>query len=126
MKIYCDYCGTQIDTELHRNCPNCGGSYAGDEEIIKEQERLDKLNDLEIRREELRTDRMELENSSYMQKMRSEKEITAFRRIIKYVLIAMFVGFFIYAMVRAANMMDRAEDRMAENSPPASAAETAE
>ena len=79
-----------------------------------------------MRREELRTDRMELENSSYMQKMRSEKEITAFRRIIKYVLIAMFVGFFIYAMVRAANMMDRAEDRMAENSPPASAAETAE
>ena len=33
MKIFCDYCGTQFETEENNTCPSCGGAYEGDDEI---------------------------------------------------------------------------------------------
>lgn len=30
--ITCDYCGTVIDTRIHRKCPNCGASYGEDKQ----------------------------------------------------------------------------------------------
>ena len=33
MKIFCDYCGNQFETEGNSTCPSCGASYDGDIEI---------------------------------------------------------------------------------------------
>jgi len=32
MKIFCDYCGNQYDTDKNSTCPACGGGYEYDEE----------------------------------------------------------------------------------------------
>lgn len=64
MKIYCDYCGTQIETSIHKNCPNCGGAYSTDEELLKEKARVKELNDLDMEKKKLDIERMKLENSS--------------------------------------------------------------
>ncbi len=42
MKIYCDYCGTQIDTDKNNNCPNCGASFADNEGLKKALAREEK------------------------------------------------------------------------------------
>ena len=49
MKIFCEYCGSRIDTEADRKCPNCGASYDKNETFIKyenqKKEKLDKINE---------------------------------------------------------------------------------
>ena len=45
MKIFCDYCGNQFDTDKNAVCPSCGAIYDGDAEIKeailkKEQEEM--------------------------------------------------------------------------------------
>ena len=62
MKIYCDYCGAQIDPAIHKNCPNCGGSYSNDDELKAIQARANKLEDLDIEQRRLEIERMRLEN----------------------------------------------------------------
>ena len=62
MKIYCDFCGSQIETTENRTCPHCGGYYSADEELLKERERVRQLNELEMKKQQLDIERMELEN----------------------------------------------------------------
>ena len=49
MKIYCDYCGTQIDTDKNNNCPNCGASFADNERLKKALAREEKSAGLQKR-----------------------------------------------------------------------------
>lgn len=62
MKIYCDFCGSQIETSENRTCPHCGGYYSTDEELLKEKERVRQLNELEMKKQQLDIERMSLEN----------------------------------------------------------------
>lgn len=62
MKIYCDFCGSQIETTENKTCPHCGGYYSTDEELLKEKERVRQLNELEKKKQELDIERMKLEN----------------------------------------------------------------
>ena len=62
MKIYCDYCGAQIDTAKNPTCPNCGGSYASDKELLDEKARVEKLNGIDLEKRQLEVERMKLEN----------------------------------------------------------------
>ena len=62
MKIYRDFCGSQIETTENRTCPHCGGYYSADEELLKEKERVRQLNELEMKKQQLDIERMELEN----------------------------------------------------------------
>ena len=66
MKITCDYCGTLIDTDKYRSCPNCGGAYGNDHEVIKEKEKLDRADDLYFEKKELENDRIRIENKNLM------------------------------------------------------------
>ena len=66
MKINCDYCGALIDTDKYRTCPNCGGAYGNDHEVIKEKEKLDRADDLYFQKKELENDRMRIENKNLM------------------------------------------------------------
>lgn len=62
MKIYCDFCGSQIETTENKTCPHCGAYYSTDEELLKEKERVRQLNDLEMKKQQLDIERMSLEN----------------------------------------------------------------
>jgi hypothetical protein len=62
MKIYCDFCGSQIETTENKTCPHCGGYYSHDKELLDEKERVKKLNELEMEKQQLDIERMRLEN----------------------------------------------------------------
>ncbi len=62
MHIFCDYCGARIDTDVHKTCPNCGGSYSNDREVLDEKVRLDKIGELDIEKKRLELERMKIEN----------------------------------------------------------------
>lgn len=62
MKIYCDYCGSQIETAEQSNCPHCGASYANDKELLEERERVKRLNELDEKQRQLDIERMKQEN----------------------------------------------------------------
>ena len=64
MKINCDYCGAMIDTDKYRTCPNCGGAYGNDQEVLKEKAKLDRADDLYFQKKELENDRMRIENNT--------------------------------------------------------------
>ena len=99
MKLYCDYCGTQIDTEIHANCPNCGGSYMNDEELRNELEKQRRLDALQLRQNELKTDFMELENERIRRELdrkkplnRKDKKVLLFTVIIMIVIACGVMG----------------------------------
>lgn len=62
MKIYCDFCGAQIETSVNKTCPNCGGYYSNDSELLEEKERVKRLNELDMEKKELEIERIRLEN----------------------------------------------------------------
>ncbi len=64
MKIYCDFCGAQIETSVDKTCPNCGGYYSHDKELLNERERVKRLNEIEEERRRLEAERMRLENQN--------------------------------------------------------------
>ncbi len=63
MKIYCDFCGAQIETTVNKSCPNCGGYYSSDRELLDEKERVKKLNELDMEKRKLELENLRLENS---------------------------------------------------------------
>lgn len=62
MKIYCDYCGSQIETAEHSTCPHCGAAYANDKDLLEERERVRRLNELDEQQRQLELERQKLEN----------------------------------------------------------------
>ena len=64
MKINCDYCGGQIDTDKYDTCPNCGAGFDRDREMLKEKEKLDKADELLLKQKELENERLRLENEN--------------------------------------------------------------
>ena len=63
MKINCDYCGAQIDTDKSDTCPNCGGIYSHDPEVLAEKAKLARADELFIEQKQLENDRLRLENT---------------------------------------------------------------
>ncbi len=63
MKINCDYCGSQFDTDIHDTCPNCGGIYSHDPEVLAEKAKLARADELFMEQKQLENDRMRLENN---------------------------------------------------------------
>ena len=58
MKIYCDFCGSQIETSTDKTCPNCGGYYSTDRELLDEKERVKRLNELDMQKKELELEQL--------------------------------------------------------------------
>ena len=69
MKIFCDYCGCNFDTNENDFCPSCGAPYSNDKEITLAKEQQSKLAQLKIKEKEL-----ELKKS---ERTRSGSRITA-------------------------------------------------
>ena len=58
MKIYCDFCGSQIETSTDKTCPNCGGYYSTDRELLDEKERVKRLNELDAEKKKLELEQL--------------------------------------------------------------------
>ena len=102
MKIYCDYCGAQIDTDKNATCPSCGGSYSNDRELLEEKVRLEKLNGLDIEKRQLEIERMRLENDALKNKGRQNKALPGCLIpvvIILCLLGVLFISIFVFAVI---------------------------
>lgn len=109
MKIYCDYCGTQIDPAIHKNCPNCGGSYSNDDELRSIQARENKLEDLNIREKELKVDRIGIENDNLRNAGKQTGTSSAAKALgigclVPVIIIALcFAAVFVVALIEVAD-----------------------
>ncbi len=96
MKIYCDYCGTQIDTDTNITCPNCGASYANDDELKTEQKRQERellLGDLDAKMKQLK----EQEIMREFENRRKESNLALTGKIIVGAVLACIL---IYVIIR--------------------------
>lgn len=59
MKIFCDYCGCNFDTNENDFCPSCGAPYSNDKEITLAKEQQSKLAQLIIKEKELELNKSE-------------------------------------------------------------------
>lgn len=116
MKIYCDYCGTQINTDIHKNCPNCGGSYSGDEELIAAQSRQNRLDDLEVENKRLDTERKRLQNEQVKQDMQSKKSGDRSVNIMRYTILVFMLGLMLYFFIKVGvPLLNRFESSVSES-----------
>lgn len=53
MKIICEHCGTNIDLDKDKVCPNCKAPYSKNKDYKEYKERLNKEKDTDIRSKEL-------------------------------------------------------------------------
>ncbi len=96
MKIYCDYCGTQIDTDKDITCPHCGAAYADDDELKTEQKRQERqllLGDLDEKMHRIQ----EQEIMKEFEKHRKEKNLELIGKVI---VGALSLGLAIYVMCK--------------------------
>ena len=101
MKIYCDYCGTQIDTDKDITCPHCGAAYAHDAELKAEQKREENrllLSDLDKKVRALR----EQEILKDMEKHNREIKL---ERVGKFIVAGLSLGLAVYVMIKVGSML---------------------
>ena len=101
MKLYCDYCGSQIDTEKDITCPHCGAAYAQDTELkaeLKREENRLLLGDLNDKIRALK----EQEIMKEMEKHHREIRLEVMGKII---VGAISLGLVIYVMIRLGTML---------------------
>lgn len=53
MKIICEHCGTNIDLDNDKVCPNCKAPYSKNKDFKEYKERLNKEKDTDLRSKEL-------------------------------------------------------------------------
>ena len=53
MKIICEHCGTNIDLDKDKVCPNCKAPYSKNQDYKEYKERLNKEKDTDLRSKEL-------------------------------------------------------------------------
>ncbi len=102
MKIFCDYCGNQFETEGNSTCPSCGGTYEEDFEIKNAV--IKNARDAEIKRRQesiaLQERQAQIESMNARNKNRNA--------IVKFVLIgcgipvALIVIFWLIVFIIAA------------------------
>jgi|GEM_PF-6885060 len=101
MKLYCDYCGSQIDTDKDITCPHCGAAYAQDAELKAEQKREENrllLGDLNDRIRAMK----EQEILKDMEKHNREQKLERIGRIL---VAAVSLGLMIYVMIKVGTML---------------------
>ncbi len=110
MKINCDYCGAQIDTDRYDTCPNCGAGFDRDRELMKEKEKLDKADDLLLEQRRLEIERLRLENEKLRQSGEpTKKGVPAGCMVVLGALAALGVLFIVIMCFAFAEADDSAE-----------------
>ena len=112
MKINCEYCGAAIDTDIHSTCPNCGGSYQHNADLIKykhqeEEDREDRKRLEQLRETERIKDKeyerqyklkeQEYRNKNYRRES-NRKVLKTGAILIVIVIIVAIIGFIVMGL----------------------------
>ncbi|MCR4779582.1 MAG: hypothetical protein K5876_00655 [Ruminiclostridium sp.] len=106
MKINCDYCGSQFDTDRYDTCPSCGAPYSRDREVIAEKEKLNQADELFMKQRELENERLRLEN----ERLRGTPAANPQAKGCLYAGLAIFVAGLILLGLMIADMSATDED----------------
>lgn len=106
MKINCDYCGAQIDTDKYDTCPNCGGGFDRDRELMQEKEKLSKVDDLYLEKKKLENERLRIENEKLRQASEQKKSSLPAGCMIVLGMLAALGVLFIVIMIFALSEPD--------------------
>lgn len=118
MKIFCDYCGNQFETEGNSTCPSCGAAFEGDVEI--KNAALMKAREAELQRQreniELRERQAQIDDMNARNKNReTSRRIIGIGCLVPIILTALFTAvIFIIAIAEVVN--ERAAEREKEES----------
>ena len=95
MRITCEHCGTGINTDKDKRCPNCGASYSNNKEYKKYKEIEDKRTEYEFREKEANLETRQITNDMLKNSAKFGKHFFAVP-IIMFVVIVCIMGSLIY------------------------------
>lgn len=97
MRITCEHCGTGINTDKDKRCPNCGASYANNKEYREERDTKRKHTDYDFREREAEIRAKELGNQMIEKTLDAQSRFKLFP-IIVFLLALAIIGFVVYKM----------------------------
>ena len=91
MVFHCEYCGASIDSEIDKNCPVCGASYAKNKSFkeLKQKEEIRKK--LEQEEKQARIEKQKIQNEYNKTKVRNYQRNEQTKKNSRTVLIILFV-----------------------------------
>ena len=95
MKITCENCGTGIDIEKDKRCPNCGASYSNNKEYKELKATKQKHTDYDFREREADIRTKELGNQMIEKTLETQKKFR-FVPIIAMLIVIAIIAFTIY------------------------------
>ena len=113
MRIFCDYCGNQFETNDNNTCPSCGAAYEGDTEIknaalmkAREAEMQRQRENMALRERQAQIDDMNARNKN----RETSRRIIGIGCLLPVILTVLFVAtIFIIATIEVVN--ERAVER---------------
>lgn len=83
MKIICEYCGTQFNTDGVDVCPNCGASFENNSSMEQKVLQENKKTQLELEKKELELEQRRIETARNRSRLNFEKQGEQTAKIIK-------------------------------------------
>lgn len=94
MKITCEHCGTGIDVDKDKRCPNCGASYSNNKEYKELRDTKRKSTDYDFREREADIRTKELGNQIIEKTLNTQKKF----KIIPVIAMIIFLSIFVIVL----------------------------
>jgi len=91
MRITCEHCGTGIDIDKDKRCPNCGASYARNKDYKDYKDAHNKNTEYEFREREADIHSKELQNKIIEKTLNTANKISFMQVITTIIFIVIFV-----------------------------------
>lgn len=83
MKIICEYCGTQFDTQGVKVCPNCGASFANNRVLETKILHENKKTQLELEKKAVELEQCKIENARKRSMLQQEQQSARAAKVLK-------------------------------------------
>lgn len=97
--ITCEHCGTTIDVEKNKRCPNCGASYARNKDYQEYKEMNKKEKEYDFREREANIKQKEITNDILEKQTNMVNNHFDFTKNTFSVLLIIFVIVFVAALI---------------------------
>ena len=105
--ITCDHCGTAIDVEKSKRCPNCGASYANNKDYKEYKNHNSKSKEYDLREREANIKQKEIENDMLEKQSNVSNNAFKLAKIIIIAICIIFVIIFIMHIVFSFNIFKK-------------------
>ena len=101
MMITCEHCGTAVDVEKEKRCPNCGASYARNKDYKEYKSNMNKSKEYDFRERELDINQKEIANELLKKNQEQvEKQFKNTNRMFTFVgIISAIIFIIVFAFI---------------------------